>query len=179
MGIIYKLVAPPALCWTADSHLFEILINGLKRGVSPKHRYREKARYTLKYLPLSVIYSLGSLNCSSRPRVSRIALLHSFNLILVAQKKPLKLVRYESNNPTPTNVLLLGSNTETYLQLKLLASNYKIAKEKLIGDGGPFVGWLVSGSQWQGFNRNGESPDGKLLNHLTLEVDIKNNQANK
>jgi len=94
------------------------LINGLKRGVSPKHRYREKAR----------------------PRVSRIALLHSFDLILVAQKR--------------TSL----SNTETYLQLKLLATSYQTAREKLMGMGGPFVGWLASGSQWQGFNRNGEPP---------------------
>ena len=43
----YKPFSPPALCWTADSKPLEILINGLKRGVSPKHRYREKARYTL------------------------------------------------------------------------------------------------------------------------------------
>ena len=53
-----------------------------------------------------------------------------------------------------------GSIAETYLQLKLLASNYQIAKKKLMGDGGPFIGWLVSGSQWQEFNRNGETPDG-------------------
>lgn len=94
--------------------------------------------------------------------MSRIALLHSFNLILVAQKKTsLRLVRYENNNPTPTYCLLSnGSTAETYLQLKLLASSYQIAKEKLMGEGGPFTGWLVSGSQWQGFNRNGESPDG-------------------
>jgi tRNA-specific adenosine deaminase 1 len=57
-------------------------------------------------------------------------------------------------------LLSIGSNAETYLQLKLLASSYQIAKEKLMGDGRPFVGWLVSGSQWQEFNRNGESSDG-------------------
>lgn len=107
-----------SLCWTADSQPFEILINGLKRGVSPKHRYREKAR----------------------PRVSRIALLHSYDLTLVAQKKPSL------------------SNAETYLQLKLSASGYQTAKETLMGKSGPFTGWLISGSQWQGFNRNGEPP---------------------
>ena len=95
--------------------------------------------------------------------MSRIALLHSFNLILVAQKKTsLRLVVYQNNNLTRTYRLLVlhGSNVETYLQLKLLASSYQIAKKKLMGDAGPFVGWLVSGSQWQGFNQNGESPKG-------------------
>ena len=158
----YKLFAPSALCWTADSQPFEILINGLKRGVSPKHRYREKARY--HYNDIVPFLGLVSLNCSScRPRVSRIALLHSFNLILVAQKKTsLRLVIYQNNNLTRTYRLLVlhGSNVETYLQLKLLASSYQIAKKKLMGDAGPFVGWLVSGSQWQGFNQNGESPKG-------------------
>ena len=45
----FFLRLPLALCWTADSQSFEILINGLKRGVSPKHRYREKARYIYTY----------------------------------------------------------------------------------------------------------------------------------
>ncbi|KDR83509.1 hypothetical protein GALMADRAFT_132951 [Galerina marginata CBS 339.88] len=51
-----------ALCWNANSQSFEILINGLKRGVAPKDRYREK----------------------SRPRVSRIALLNLYNDVLKA-----------------------------------------------------------------------------------------------
>ena len=92
--------------------------------------------------------------------MSRIALLHSFNLILVAQKKTsLRLLRMKIIPDMHVLLTLYGSNAETYLQLKLLASSYQIAKEKLMGDGGPFVGWLVSGSQWQEFNRNGESPD--------------------
>ncbi|KAF8204840.1 hypothetical protein BJ912DRAFT_939490 [Pholiota molesta] len=47
-----------SLCWTADSdgsHCGakpEVLINGLRRGVSPKHRYREKSRF-IKYLVFS------------------------------------------------------------------------------------------------------------------------------
>ncbi|KAF6762903.1 hypothetical protein DFP72DRAFT_987320 [Ephemerocybe angulata] len=34
-----------AICWTNDLGGHEVLINGLRRGVSPKHRYREKSRY--------------------------------------------------------------------------------------------------------------------------------------
>ncbi|KAJ3547741.1 hypothetical protein NMY22_g1537 [Coprinellus aureogranulatus] len=33
-----------AICWTNGDVTPEFLINGLKRGVSPKHRYRDKAR---------------------------------------------------------------------------------------------------------------------------------------
>jgi hypothetical protein len=33
-----------ALCWIADRPAYEVLINGFKRGVSPKHRFRDKSR---------------------------------------------------------------------------------------------------------------------------------------
>ncbi|KAF8165121.1 adenosine deaminase/editase [Crassisporium funariophilum] len=55
-----------SLCWTADNDTWEFLINGLKRGVSPKHRYREKAR----------------------PQVSRISLLNLYNQVITAQGHP-------------------------------------------------------------------------------------------
>ncbi|KAG6896673.1 hypothetical protein C0992_006746 [Termitomyces sp. T32_za158] len=55
-----------ALSWVADTFPHEFLINGIKRGVSPKHRFREK----------------------SRPSTSRIAMLHLYNRILEAQKLP-------------------------------------------------------------------------------------------
>ena len=47
--ISLRLILEPhyvsALCWIADSTKpHEVLINGLKRGVSPKHRFREKSR---------------------------------------------------------------------------------------------------------------------------------------
>ncbi|KAH0587152.1 hypothetical protein H2248_005964 [Termitomyces sp. 'cryptogamus'] len=58
-----------ALCWVADTSAHEFLINGLKRGVAPKHRFREK----------------------SRPSLSRMAMLHLYHQILAAQGlQPLK-----------------------------------------------------------------------------------------
>lgn len=33
-----------AICWASGDEAAEFLINGLKRGVAPKHRYRDKAR---------------------------------------------------------------------------------------------------------------------------------------
>ncbi|KAF9482006.1 adenosine deaminase/editase, partial [Pholiota conissans] len=53
-----------SLCWTADTDggtQPEILINGLRRGVSPKHRYREKSRCAL----MSSVLFAPSLFCST------------------------------------------------------------------------------------------------------------------
>lgn len=36
--------AAVAFCWIADRPRYEVLINGFKRGVSPKHRFRDKSR---------------------------------------------------------------------------------------------------------------------------------------
>ncbi|KAK0206100.1 adenosine deaminase/editase [Desarmillaria ectypa] len=49
-----------SLCWIADSHkTHEVLINGFKRGVSPKHRLREKSslnRPLLCQMSLFLVY---------------------------------------------------------------------------------------------------------------------------
>ncbi|KAF9569456.1 adenosine deaminase/editase [Agrocybe pediades] len=103
-----------SICWTSQSSSsFEVLINGLKRGVSPKHRYREQ----------------------SRPRLCRLALM--------------KLC---------TEVSGMGNThqAEAYSQLKLSSKEYQDAKEKLLGKGRPFGGWIKTGMQWQAFNVDGE-----------------------
>ncbi|KAK0498367.1 adenosine deaminase/editase [Armillaria luteobubalina] len=46
-----------SLCWIADSQkTHEVLINGFKRGVSPKHRLREKSRPLLCQMSLFSLY---------------------------------------------------------------------------------------------------------------------------
>ncbi|KAF9269766.1 adenosine deaminase/editase [Marasmius fiardii PR-910] len=46
-----------SLCWWADSpNNLEVLINGFKRGVSPKHRHRERARPQLSKISLFNLY---------------------------------------------------------------------------------------------------------------------------
>lgn len=50
-----------SLCWIADSHIHEVLINGLKRGVPPKHRFKSMFR----------------------PRISKISMLHVYRDTLV------------------------------------------------------------------------------------------------
>ncbi|GLB33462.1 putative adenosine-deaminase (editase) [Lyophyllum shimeji] len=48
-----------ALCWTADTEPkpYEVLINGFKRGVSPKHRFHEKARPRLSRIAVLALYN--------------------------------------------------------------------------------------------------------------------------
>lgn len=109
-----------SIWWIPDSQSsFEALINGLKRGVSPKHRYREK----------------------SRSMVSRIAMLQFYNQLLAH--------------------LALPSNDEatTYSSLKDESKAYQIAKRALLGESGPFPGWVKSGNHWKSFNLRGESRD--------------------
>lgn len=50
-----------SLCWISDSPTHEVLINGLKRGVPPKHRFKSMFR----------------------PRVSKISMLHMYHDTLV------------------------------------------------------------------------------------------------
>ncbi|TFK43315.1 adenosine deaminase/editase [Crucibulum laeve] len=47
-----------SLSWIADSGSPEILINGLKRGVCPKHRYREKSRPKVSRIAFFQLYSI-------------------------------------------------------------------------------------------------------------------------
>ncbi|KAF9466422.1 adenosine deaminase/editase [Collybia nuda] len=52
-----------SLCWIANTKPHEILINGLKRGVSPKHRHREKSRPRTSKMALFQLYA----NMTSNP----------------------------------------------------------------------------------------------------------------
>ncbi|KDQ28905.1 hypothetical protein PLEOSDRAFT_1102944 [Pleurotus ostreatus PC15] len=52
-----------SLCWSADTvRGCEVLINGFKRGVAPKHRHREKSRPMLSKLALFVLYEQALLS---------------------------------------------------------------------------------------------------------------------
>jgi len=39
---------------------------------------------------------------------------------------------------------------------QLLADDYPKAKKQLVGENGPFAGWIRSGKEWQNFNYLGE-----------------------
>ncbi|TEB35471.1 adenosine deaminase/editase [Coprinellus micaceus] len=116
-----------AICWTNGDDAPELLIHGLKRGVSSKHRYRDKAR----------------------PQVSRIS---RMNRCLA--------VRDALHMETLPGIL-------TYGDLKGLAKRYNAAKGTLLGENGPFSGWLCTGSHHQRFNR-----DGKVISPSTVDAEV-------
>jgi len=45
-----------SLCWTADSSSHEVLINGLRRGVPPKHRFKKMFRPQLSKISMFHLY---------------------------------------------------------------------------------------------------------------------------
>lgn len=105
-----------SLCWIADSSQpKEVLINGLRRGVPPKHRYKEKYR----------------------PLLSKISL---FNVYLQTRQK--------AGLPT--------TPYPTYFAVKRAVTEYQAAKDRLLGKGAPFEGWVSSGEFWESFDSSGE-----------------------
>jgi len=38
----------------------------------------------------------------------------------------------------------------------MLSRSYQDARQLLLGEGGPFCGWILTGVAWQTFNINGE-----------------------
>ncbi|KAF8076038.1 adenosine deaminase/editase [Lyophyllum atratum] len=122
-----------ALCWVADSEPkpSEVLINGFKRGVSPKHRFREKARYAYAFVVTD--YDL--------PTYSKTPIVQNINVGIV--QSDAADVRSSAPAHRPGT---------TYYEVKQRMSHYQAAKEKLMGPEGVFSGWVRSGAQWESFD---------------------------
>ena len=60
-----------ALCWIADKPKYEVFINGLRRGISPKNRHNPKFWYVLSAYHALVLY------IAIRPSVSKVSLFRS------------------------------------------------------------------------------------------------------
>ncbi|EMD40465.1 hypothetical protein CERSUDRAFT_91192 [Gelatoporia subvermispora B] len=103
-----------SLCWVADSpKLYEVLINGYRRGVSPKHRHTPKFR----------------------PHLCKLAIFNLHHDITVRSGH--------------------SSSNSTYYDAKQVVSEYQAVKTVLLGDGGPFAGWVTSGAEWESFDVDG------------------------
>lgn len=75
-----------ALCWISDSEKpFEVLINGLRRGVPPKHRFREKSRQASSY-PICTFSTRDT-----RPQVSKVSLFQVYTQALAGLGLPIAL----------------------------------------------------------------------------------------
>jgi tRNA-specific adenosine deaminase 1 len=48
------------------------------------------------------------------------------------------------------------SETTTYHQAKASTTQYRMAKNCLLGEGRPFSGWIQSGVQWENFGYDGQ-----------------------
>ena len=60
-----------------------------------------------------------------------------------------------------------------YSSLKDASQAYQTAKQALLGEGGPFSGWVRSGKCWKNFNLRGESQSlGLHLTSTTNSVQI-------
>ncbi|TCD66835.1 hypothetical protein EIP91_000913 [Steccherinum ochraceum] len=122
-----------SLCWTADSSRpHEVLINGIKRGVSPKNQHNPKFR----------------------PLLSKLAL---FNLHHdLAQKIVVRGTATVESKADPGDEG--NDQTEglaTYYDTKQAMSEYQACKIALQGAEGPFCGWVKSGAQWERFKLDG------------------------
>lgn len=115
-----------SLTWVADSTSpHEVLINGLRRGVSPKHRYK------------TIFW----------PRLSKVSLFHLY-----------RKTRSIENLPPESKAM-------TYHQVKESMAQYQIAKHCLLGEGGPFSGWIRSGARWENFGSS--SDNGQQSTNIT------------
>ncbi|KAF9012840.1 adenosine deaminase/editase [Hymenopellis radicata] len=95
-----------SLCSLADANCVpEVLINGYRRGVSPKHRLRDKSLPVLSQLSLFKLY----------------------------------------------NELSCAISMQTYHAAKQCQTEYQEAKQRLVGPGGPFCGWVKTNSNVQNF----------------------------
>lgn len=67
MWLVPVLMAVVALCYSADcSPTHEVLINGIRRGVPPKHRHNSKFRPLLSKLSLFNLYSQVAVSAEVR-----------------------------------------------------------------------------------------------------------------
>ncbi|KAJ6567234.1 hypothetical protein DFH09DRAFT_1471186 [Mycena vulgaris] len=110
-----------SLWWVADSPKPpEVLINGYKRGVAPRHRHRDKSR--------SGLHPSCSLN--AEPKTSQTPGMQEI--------RPAALPR----NPPPQRASARARHLRHTASMKNSMTEFQAAKRILTGDGGLFCGWI-------------------------------------
>jgi tRNA-specific adenosine deaminase 1 len=153
-GVLTSMIS--ALCWLADSsHPYDVLISGLKRGVPPKHRHNPRFRSVSKVKIKIKPQSTDNWSIP-RPRCSKICLFQLYRHTLSILRLPLEpWVNYQDPFLIRAYALMLCirfRNTATYFECKQSISEYQAAKQALMGETGPFSGWIKSGKQWESFS---------------------------
>ncbi|KAJ7688374.1 adenosine deaminase/editase [Mycena rosella] len=120
-----------SLWWIADSSKpAEVLINGYKRGVAPRHRHRDR----------------------SRPQACRKSALQLYHETLRLTALPPEPYVVQSHKSPPPFTLATSSDSATYFAVKHSMAEYQAAKQALMGGlDGPFRGWIRGPAQ-QDFN---------------------------
>ncbi|KAK7461378.1 hypothetical protein VKT23_008555 [Stygiomarasmius scandens] len=119
-----------SLCWFADARSpgYEVLINGYKRGVSPKHRLRDQSLPLLCKLSMLKLFS----------RVLSVTTNHTSSEFGASSGFPASSLHHEP----------------TYFEIKQSTLEYQSVKRLLTENSGPFKRWVKSGEKWESFGVN-------------------------
>jgi len=136
----------------ADSQ-WEALINGQKRGVSPKHRFNSKFRCGPCALFVSVFTISNHHTARYSQRFPYLSLPAPLSAFLVTWCPSVSACLRLHNTP-----LSFHRESISYHKVKQTATTYQAAKQSLLGPSAPFAGWIVSGEEWESFDAHGELP---------------------
>ena len=140
-----------ALCWVLESG-WEVLINGQKRGVPPKHRFNSKFRCGSTDFPsLSLLF-----RNAAQPDALKDIPIGAFPQYPHCPRSPSPSVRLIVSDFQCVPYSTFPSETASYHEVKQDATTYQAAKRCLVGPNAPFAGWVVSGEEWESFNFRGD-----------------------
>ncbi|THU86121.1 hypothetical protein K435DRAFT_783003, partial [Dendrothele bispora CBS 962.96] len=168
-GVIVSGSCNDSLCWFADASglAFEVLINGYRRGVSPKHRIRDKSLPLL--CKLSMFKLFIRVQSAIASRVARTPVDNCERIASTAVYPPKDVVDTSPPNQTVFAIPSLSmpplvvacpktsrdsestTSGSTYFETKQSILEYQNLKNLLTGANGPFVGWVKSGEKWETF----------------------------
>lgn len=140
-----------ALCWVSETG-WEVLINGQKRGVPPKHRFNSKFRCGPTVIPF---LSLSFRNAAQPDALKDIvigAFPHHPHHPWPPSASVCLLVSFFLFVPYST----FPSESASYHEVKQAVTTYQAAKRCLLGPNAPFAGWVISGEEWESFNARGD-----------------------
>lgn len=144
-----------ALCWIADSpRPSEVLINGIKRGVSPKNHHNPKFRH-VRIPSHAQQYLIPA--CDDRPLLSKLSLFNQYLQLprLSDAYEDMKRDAFSIPEGEATSHNVPQKVSATYYDTKQMMVDYQACKFMLQGPEGPFSGWVKSGVQWQSFRQDG------------------------
>ncbi|THU84157.1 hypothetical protein K435DRAFT_843797 [Dendrothele bispora CBS 962.96] len=168
-GVVVSGSCNDSLCWFADASglAFEVLINGYRRGVSPKHRLRDKSLPLL--CKLSMFKLFNRVESAIASHVAGMPVDNCERIASTAIYPPKDVVDTSPPNQTvfaipsllmPPLIVACPETSRdsesttsgpTYFKTKQSSLEYQNIKNLLTGANAPFVGWVKSGEKWETF----------------------------